>query len=59
MGANEHLQDAIQLSRTELNPAKDTGPDELEGPERGHEDQQQPEATPRGYRALVPSDALS
>jgi hypothetical protein len=59
MGANEHMQDAIQLSRTELNPAKDTRTDELEGPERGQKDQQQPEVTLRDNRALVPSDAFS
>ncbi len=53
MGANEHMQDAIELSRTELNPAKDNPTDELEGMERGHKDRQQPEVTPRG-----PSEAL-
>ena len=57
MGANEHMQDAIQRSRSELNPAEDNPTDELESPDRGHKDQQQPEVTLRSYHALVSSDA--
>ena len=54
MGANEHMQDAIQRSITELNAAKDNPTDELESPER--KDQQPPEVTLPSYRASVASD---
>jgi hypothetical protein len=56
MGANEHMQDAIQRSITELNAAKDNPTDELESPEHGRKDLQQPEVTLPSYVASVPSD---
>jgi len=42
MGANEHLQDAIQRSRSEGQAPKDTPTDQVEITERRQQDQQQP-----------------
>ena len=44
MGANEHMQDAIRLSRSEAQPANENPTGELESPEHSHKDQSQPEA---------------